>query len=363
MTESQPNDHWKHLSELLGTKSEEADEQGPAASEPQEIVTELPAADAPPPRHEKATAPATGDWNSLARNLGIEVPEPAEAGPAAEESGEELPSEESAEAESPPLLQGPVDVGEASFDASEGEIDTELEPDDECEAVMQPDLQEEPGTVEVSAGEAPVEDLLDAELDDDSPLDEDPLAVASEPFVEEVESAFDFVDKGAESEAEETDADSEDEDEERERPRRRRRRRGRRRRRDEVDETVMDEEDDDVEATGEPDDDVMVDSPMDADEEAQEDGEQERQPRRRRRRRRRPASPKDAEETSSDETADLEAVGDADQDDSETRAARTEARGKHRKIPSWNEAVDVIVTTNLANRQRSSGGSRGKGRK
>ena len=53
-----------------------------------------------------------------------------------------------------------------------------------------------------------------------------------------------------------------------------------------------------------------------------------------------------------------------DEDDGpQTRDERGGARAKHRKIPSWADAVDVIVTSNLAGRQKNSGGSRGRGRK
>lgn len=36
--------------------------------------------------------------------------------------------------------------------------------------------------------------------------------------------------------------------------------------------------------------------------------------------------------------------------------------GKHRKIPTWAEAIEIIVTTNMANRPKNSGPYRGRGR-
>ena len=60
---------------------------------------------------------------------------------------------------------------------------------------------------------------------------------------------------------------------------------------------------------------------------------------------------------------DLESEDDTDEDSGDEGESRSGGRPKHRKIPSWAEAVDMIVETNLAARSRGGGGSRGRGRK
>jgi hypothetical protein len=102
--------------------------------------------------------------------------------------------------------------------------------------------------------------------------------------------------------------------------------------------------------------------------EEETESEEEEPRRRRRRRRRRRSGKKDSDGTAADEDADSEAAGEAEEDDSDAHAEDKEEEPstlgvKHRKIPTWQEAVDVVIAANLESRSRNpSGGSRGRRR-
>ena len=110
---------------------------------------------------------------------------------------------------------------------------------------------------------------------------------------------------------------------------------------------------------------------VEQEEAAESEGDEKRSKRKRRRRRKRPRKdraeagdePAEVAEESSpeEETASTptpqSGAGVADED-REVEATKV----KHRKIPTWEEAISVVISANIEARAKTSGGSRGKGR-
>jgi hypothetical protein len=210
----------------------------------------------------------------------------------------------------------------------------------------------------------------------DSGEEADPLVVDQNRFVDEIDDIFrrpqELEETNGGSEATEmasaTAADDELAAEDafagpEVRQRRRRRRRGRRRRRD--DDAPLLEPSDEAELE----DEVVGESGLSVDRERSEhepsEASEEAEPAGRRRRPRwrrgqrdrdverekehasRLAEDEDEDETSSDE----DELGEFGEDDDGGSAGRP----RHKKIPSWSEAIEVIVAANLANHERGGG--------
>jgi ribonuclease E len=321
--------HWQELADELGAESPEASEGMPAI---EESVTELPAAELPPPSpkrsrddSERSQGP---NWSLLADELGLEPMPTAE--PPAAEVPEELAGDEADE--------------EAVEEAKPEEFAAVEEPSDTRDWAPPAEDEER---IEV-AQEEPV-------AEEEAETDQDPLSLDSEPFVDEVAEALDLE---TDEEIEEAEA-TQGQEEAPPRPRRRRRGGRRRRRADapDADSTATE----DVEEA-EPKEEMEVDREEEA--AVADEGPPEPTTRKRRRRRRRaPRGEREAgEPKDAAEDADLD---DEDDDGEELPEGADQGRraAKHRKIPSWAEAIGVIIEGNLASRSRGQGGSRGRGRR
>lgn len=311
------------MADLLGTPQEQSAESSapppPRASppSPQTRVPDARPATPPPARQPKA------DWKSLANVLGL--------------GGKTAPADPDAN-EQPLSTPG-----------------TELEP-------------------QAASRSEPVQ-LAAVHWDSPPVGDEavDPLEMSTEPFVDEVVDAVELdVDFEAESP---TDAATE----ERRRRRRRRRRRGRR-----PDEPATQGEHPPAESTERADEPALEEFVGELDRppagSSETGGGEGREPdeirKRRRRRRRRGSGIHDAKSSTLDVAPPSPtAVEDAaDEDDTLAEVLSEDDTGEdlkgdehalsHKKIPSWQEAIEVVVSNNLAQRAKHpGGGSRGRGRR
>jgi ribonuclease E len=301
-------------------------------------------------------------WDDLARQLGIEVPpleEPAESEmePQREPEPPSAPITDFSWEEVPPPEEPAVD------DVMEADRDSLSEPDRGGRALFEdPNLSvETPGVLDSVFDEEP--ELAYEDESDLVPRSWDEAATSELPEAEAAPLASD-----AEGEGEE------------DRPaRRRRRRRGRRRRspgETERESAVPEELDEAV-----PEDDLLDDE-REAEEVADLDTDEgeETRPRQRGRRRWRtaedqPAEDEEAEVSEEEVEEDLVPIGsrverlepDQDQDD-DLDAGLDEDDAevfhiKHRNIPTWDEAIGLVIATNMESRAKNPGGhSRGRGR-
>jgi len=348
--EQDKRSRWDRIASLLGARV--PDEPSPPATPGPEAEqgTDEPAAaaPAPPPVKPKRARPArrSGDWNALCGQLGIDAPPPEE-----------------------PVLADEASSGDPSVVDAE-EVDADREP---ALTFFEPDLAQEADEVDAESSVEPV-----AELES---IDEDVDVPESEP----------------DSRARETGVESTG-----------RRRRRRRRRRPVAEDTPADDDQSGTlsdELGGEPVDEMLDDDTIESVEEtivevtdfaleiesedAEPDDEVRARPARRRRRRsgrrgpeqeeqrepRRGGPDLDAErQPPDDEELDLHAETDEDDDEEEDeedeptgRAGRGESgRAKHKKIPTWEEAISVIVAANMETRRRDGNGknrSRGSRRR
>jgi len=365
--------------EFLEDAPPTVDESPPLeVDEPETIET----AQASEPAASPDPASLKSHWSGLADQLGIELPEePPEV------------------AIAPTSAELPEAVEEPRFEQPAAE-----EPADEAPPVREPEPRFEErkpqpfgagidlpaGSPSEVAGELdrvqPEEDTTDSFIEDiDDVIILDDEEEETDSFIEDVDDVVVLDDDEDETEppsAEDLDAEQPETDEaetkaaDEQGAKPRRRRRGRRRRKSSSKRTDT-ADDGQAPATGE----ESVREPTDADliDEAPEDaetetpGEEEDRPKKRRRRRRPKSKRKDAAESPGDEADDADFEG-APAEDSETatptdgesgdKADAATSRTSHRKIPSWQEAIGVIVTSNIESRAKSSdgGGRRGKGR-
>ena len=334
MSESDPKNHWSALASEIGADvPPEPEPQRPETETDENGAEAEPAATMPPARPERSArrpkpSQPKNHWNAVAGDLGMEVPDTEP------ESEAELEAEPAAET---PF--GSFSVEPAIVDAKPQQSPPEGDPSAAFESLFQPSEE----TVGDDSGDA------------------------GEP--EEIHTAL-FEEEEA-TEASEGVSDSTEEAEDEERPRRRRRRRGRRRRRDEKsDEEQTPEEVAETVAIG--DDSVEVEvAEVIADEAtekqsepaAADDGEEEEGKRRRRRRRRKPR--RDREQAAEDESEADSAADDAPSEEPDGRKAKSarvseDTQAKHRKIPSWDEAIGVVVEANIQAHAKSGGGRRGR---
>ena len=335
-------DHWKELTDDLGVAADEKpdvekplgqDQATPTAGEPAAMKPSKAARPAKKPR-------CASDWGGLANQLGLPTPEPVEA-----------------------------DVIPEAFDAL-ADAEATLPP------ASSPEVDEPAGGPRATHEQQPTPaDWAESVPLDLGEPDEIRAETVTEEFFEEVFEAQ------MEAEAEADDAESgravreAEFDEEEPAPRRRR---GRRRRRPDRSRTG---EPSAEEATSSEDEDDDAAAEIGQLAEEGEDGEAETRSRRRRRRRRRPSKREEAEselgEEDEQETDELEdtrrrrgrrsrAKTDAeiseDREDLDSDDVEAPAR-KHRKIPTWDEAIDLIVGGNLESRSKSPGGKGGSRRR
>jgi hypothetical protein len=52
-----------------------------------------------------------------------------------------------------------------------------------------------------------------------------------------------------------------------------------------------------------------------------------------------------------------------DDDDDDDEGSSERLRLKHKKIPTWQQAIDAILATNMESRTKNPGGGRGRGRR
>lgn len=359
--------HWRELAEMLGADpgdTEAVEEPAPAESEESalaarpeeetgvESFTAREREENPPARQAHRPPRPASDWFALATELGIEVePGPSEnqeeavVAPAPETEREELPEADELESRTPAAEEADGEEEETSGSTT---IWRDVDGDEPVAPTQE--LSDQPPEFTV---EEPVPEPAEGEVDEKA-TDEQQEQEEEDELVVEVSSK-----------------------------RRSRRGRGRRRRSRKREDDTSTADQGTVEAkdqTEAKDFASEVAGSVD-DEEATRKSEQaageERETKRRRRRRRRPrrtdareeksqqsadepeasgepvVSPAAAEETPSDD----EAIA-AEEEDSSEKAAK---KAKHRKIPSWEEAVSVIIENNLESRSKK-GGSKGKSR-
>jgi ribonuclease E len=233
------------------------------------------------------------------------------------------------------------------------------EPELESAAVI-PDVVAVP--VASEAQETGGQDSVPADAPDADRID--PLETAPTCFVEEVADALELT-TADDDVAGNLPADADDAEPA---TRRRRRRRGRRRRReDSADDAPAGEDQEDAAEAGDVVDERDAEAPAIASE-PDADSEERRPKRRRRKRRRTPREANretaDADDTPSADDDEPDDSEDDDQDLDDDDTAGEGVRPKHRRIPSWGEAIDHIVSNNMASRSRNSGGGqRHRGRK
>ncbi len=372
MSDAKSQDHWKDIAQLLGAEVPEEPEEEPAveggvAEESTPAVSDTladesearqesgeqvpavvgpikPAAEPPRPRP-PARRPDPNHWRTVAGALGIEVPEEEIEEP--EEKEEEVVAaadvEASGIAEPRAEETGEEETGErfpepaAVQEAEDAEWVPEAEMPEPASPVDEPMSPPDRPTRSVPSLFDDVRLSLDTPWALDRIFEDEERAVPAPPAGFEEREAFGELGDDFEDADELSSFD------------------------DEVEEADEVEEVEDGElgtAAAQP---VVTD----------EEGEEPRRRRRRRRRRRKGAKPEQETEKGTDETEDREPAeesSDVADDDSDSLHDEDDDEPstlgiKHRKIPTWDEAVGVVISANLDSRAKNpNGGSRGKGR-
>jgi ribonuclease E len=351
MSDSSSRDHWKDLADLIGAEvpdepivpeqqqeekevsPEEAPVEDPVAEEPaQKPLSEEPCEESEPVTAEVCNEPEPiadaeestdeNHWWSLAGELGIALPEP-EPKPEPEPESSAEPVTHAFEPTEQPAPTDEFTLGESE---TAGSVD----------AVEMPTTESRDLVEEDDAPEPPQDDSY-------MPLFEDPGLSLETPGV--LDAIFDEADaKAAVDDSEEPITSVEIEDEGRE-----------------VDEEVQQVQ-------------PATDTEQERAAEAEEDSEEKPTKRRRRRRRRRPPRKDRDESGEAEEKPGAEAETPASEEDavdsrqgpkedrSEDEGKTEAAKLKHRKIPTWEEAIEIVISTNKEARSKSSGGPRGRRR-
>jgi hypothetical protein len=395
MDEKKPASSWDDLLKQIG-----------AAPPPDALERKRPAIETtfePPPEVDvSAVKPKPGDWNALASELGVEVRE--EPARKTEERAQPGPSSKSLEAilaEIEPLESSfetfvEEEISDVEFEGEEGEAEEE-----EAFPTAPSPKATDPNALSGEAARSAFEALFEAGSFAalpplKKPAPREPERKRQGPQWREPEEAtqaapdeeikFEEIDEFGNVVSGETEELEEGEERRPRRRRRRRRGRGREAARGEVGEERQPrrQEPDEFEEDRA--------APREAEEEGAEEeegeveaiGEEGERPARRRRRRRRGGRARDAEEpvasradangeslqAEEDEEEELEAAhagGREDEDEGDESV-----RDSHKNIPTWSEAISVMVETNLQSRKtspsRPSGarergrGGRGRGR-
>jgi len=363
-----PN-HWDELAEELG--AEAPPQQSAPRSEPPRPAA---AARKTPSTQPKSKPPST-NWGELASSLG--VPGGSEYPARSPEAGDVSRTDADDELES---AGDEIDRDEDQDDDGDEDLfGYDFEPDMsfECDLFagglsLETASEPAPGKEEAAQFAMPIGDAPPpADSDEDTEVDDE---IADEPVASEAEDA---APAGASS--------PEDETVVRKSRRRRRGRRGKRSGREAKDskaETSTGDEEDGTDSDLETIEDVLVEPSGEGDESNRDAESAAKRPKRKRRRRggSKGAAKKAADEDESGDTFD-DPTDDDDDDDDERSGAKSDKeddedeedskgggdRGKHRAIPSWGEAIGVIIEANLASRAKnpssSAASSRGRGRR
>jgi hypothetical protein len=380
MSDTENKDHWLDLANEIGADVPEeqvadqpsTDEAGPeteaveestrdidevpapeaeSAEVAAEIVTDGPETEAVSPAPAKPAEAAPSHWYELASSLGLDVPEPEpepepapapEPGPTTDELAMVEHAEQAVEPQDTTAVAATDERGDSRDSSGEELTDTsppdtagpegadlQPRPEDDLSASTpslfeHPDLQlDAPGVLDAvfdgdeDAVFSAIVDTKPSRDLDSSTMDEEEVGDTSSEFALEVEE-FAEEGRGAEEPVAEDgnveDSESADEERRGRRRKRRRRRKPSRRERDEADDGTGG-------AEVESEDRISEDEPI-----MPEGREKERRPRRR--------------------------------DDEETPPGKA----KHKKIPTWDEAVGFVIASNVENRSKTSNySSRGRG--
>jgi len=350
MSENQSTDHWEQLASQLGTEPpsrelEERPDLGDEESPPSGGAAE-PAADLPqyPPPPKRKKAPT--DWGAVASALGVMTEPEAEESIARSRGG------------------GEEDPGTAEFiEEARQELEAGEEEEEEEETIESPELA--PATRGLAARD---EDVPFApELQPEPPASREKPSEVSELPAEEKPSEADVGGVGVAATEEEAAAEPSDKG-----TSRRRRRRRRKPRPGEKTIEGADAEPPEGESAEGVTEEAAAEEAEPGEPDEGETGEDE--PRGKRRRKRRPAKRKKRSEAelaeALSETPEGAAAGKegaaprGDRDE----AARPSRKGdgqkpSHRAIPTWGEAIGLIIEGNLERRKKGGGGpGRGRGR-
>ena len=407
MDDKESKTPWDELAQELG-----ADPSSDAFERSQPPAVEIPAAEdsSTEEEHVEAFQQAPSDWGALADSLGLEVPEPEEpvdepVEEAVEVVAESLPQESATLSESEEASDSDDDEKE-SFDAGFGigigdDFGSDIDEDVSEQAISDslPPLPDEVDEIMSEGGwQAEQDPLDDSELVEDSDLVEDSELVDDSEIVEDSEidnsdsgdeagmtgeaarnafdalftasgsavalppsepsqerRSFDFEEADESLDPMKKAEDSEGEEEERpKRKRSRRRRRGRGGRKKEAEQTTSEEKTLAEDASDE------GGQGEDSEKDSSEDEEKPRRRRSRRRSRRSSSSEDKVSRTDSDEPelSDEEIL-------SGSRGGSGRDRTGHRNMPTWEEALSVIVDANVENHSKAPSkpsSPRGRGR-
>jgi len=341
MPENSPSDHWDLLASELGTPPPEAD----TAKQPEPIAQTKRAAKKSPPTRK----PAEADWGAIASSLGVTVE--AEAEPPEEATAK-------TEAEAASVIEQRVSEIDVEFiEEAQEQLD---EPDESGESVAEveeaaAESRSEPADVPRAQPPSPAQTALDA-LFEGPALPRDAFAAEKPAAPEEV---LPVAEAPVEGEAEIT---SETAEEKSEKSGTRRRRRRRRKPKD-ADHIASED------ATAEEEADASAeDLAPDVVAEAEDSEKLEEHGRSKRRRKRRGSSRKRKKDepvaAAGDALGEEAAEGDDSSDEDQAALSKpSKQKPSHRAIPTWQEAIGVIIAGNTERRKKNGGGSgRGRGR-
>ncbi len=388
MSDQDKSDHWNSLAAGLGA-TPPADERGESSDsgEPEDVDTstqaevEEPVAEPPRPQvARKEPAPPT-DWSKLVGDLGVEIPEqPSE--PVSTQLDTFPPKADV----DPPLRlvkepREPVPLLTESVDDQAPAAEEDFAEEDSAEEDIEPAAATLPVRDDNGFGRGLFDDPSEVEDDDETAG-----------FIAEV-SEVDILDLDMDVEEAEIDAIVAEEPPAEKKPGRRRRKRRPRGRKSSESRTEESQEPTEDDKSGEA---VVIGDDENEDtleashageetESASADSDAPPTKSKRRRRRRRGSGKKAATPPEDGEAAEAEAEKPDDEakvepkesgkgrgrrktsreeesDDSEEDTSSKPAKDPHRAIPSWAEAIDVVVSANLENHKKNpGGGSRSRG--
>ena len=316
MTEQEKKNHWDDLVDDLGveTSAEVAKQTGPVANE--DIPGTTPDFDAVPSKSSMATNQSSG-WDDLASGLGISVPAPSPR--------QEKPAAERASVAQPAPVPAEADRGEPNSGPERKTRPAERSVSEDSRVTKEKPSRS--GRGRRRGRRRPSEDGEEAQAENFA-LDLDDIEAAVDFDASEVTEAKSDEVAGVTTGDEATTGDKVETADDQERRPRRRRRRGRRGARRGSEQSA--------------------DEKSPADEISPADGSR-------------------MDQHADDETFDApddsdELLDDPDGEDDESSAFR---KSRHGSIPTWEEAVGVVVTNNLEARTKaakSPGGGRGRGK-
>lgn len=362
MDSQKPDDPWASLANEFGIEPQ--DEPTASNDSPDDDITKAKFEEPKFTEAKSIPAPRESDWGSLANELGLEAEgevDEDETDEITEDSVLDEPEDKEVVVESTSAKAGLApEVDLSAFEMEQSDEFLEEASDAAKELLGEDDDDETDSDLDVADSEL---ELTDVEIAvEETPAgfgvgtwtlpDWFPLGgkkkkpeIAEEPEAEEEAADSDEADaEPADAEAANRDSEEGDEDGAR---RRGRRRRGRRRGRGRGKSTSSEAAEESDDATEEPsDDDEQLSEAVES------DGEQERSGRKRRSRRRRKPVDSDVADVETDDLDD-----EAEEGDSSPRRAPS-----HKNIPSWLDAIGVVVDSNIAARSERKRSSRSNGR-